>query len=202
MVGSLLVHAALLIASARSAAAVQARPAAEPARPRHPTGAFLLHAKYPLWSSYWPRSPAVQACFGEAVLDPGNPDAAALADEVAYRSHGLQTWVRFATDDGRAPESEEVREALFREGLSDCASLAQSTGWSGKGRVFVRVTRESPDRTLAQALPLDDESKDPGLLCCLRESQEVLSRGIEPGRTVRYTFQMRWGGVEIGPPPM
>lgn len=88
----------------------------------------------------------------------------------------------FVPDDGEHATRLEARAAAV------CATHAEQRGWSGRGRVFVRVDRRADGPAIATTTALDDETRDEALLCCLRQAQAPLVSVLEPGGTVRFVL--------------
>jgi hypothetical protein len=195
--GSLLAHAALLAASAGSSHALAG---SAPPREHHGSGAFFVHADlYQPGCFSWAPSNAVASCFDQTTLhDQGFATSHLRA--YGYEVDPHRSWERFPQPEGGAPEDQAITDEMLHSELRECTAVAARAGWSGEGRVFVRVTRETADTALVQALPLDGEANDPGLLCCLRNAQDALLRSMTPGQTERYVLS---GGPDftLTPPP-
>lgn len=96
----------------------------------------------------------------------------------------------------------EIDAALFHTSVVGCADVARTAGWSGSGRVFARVARGADGHARTQAWSLDDEARDPRLVCCLRESQALLAARVPPGQEVRYVMRFAAQGIELSPNPL
>lgn len=201
LLGSLLAHGVLLAASASIAPAPAAVSPAPHPRPRFPSGAFFVQAESHPHMCTFPPSEALAACFDRAALDarylftsPAEAYGYDAASQVTWR------WVRYPFMNVR--DAPDMAGSLLYEGLRECAETAKQAGWSGKGRVFVRVAYQPAGGVLAHVLPLDSEADHPGLLCCLRQSQVPLASAMRPGTTVRYTFTDSPERVTLTPPPL
>ncbi len=200
LVGSFLAHGAVLAASAMS---VSDPPAAElpPPRPRFHSGAFFVHAEVNPHMCTFPPSEALAACFDRSALD-ARPVFTSPTEAYGYDAHSSVTWSWVRYPFMNLGADSEMASALLDEGLRECAETAREAGWSGKGRVFVRVAYQPAGGVIAQVLPLDSEADHAGLLCCLRQSQSPLASAMRPGTTVRYTLTDGPEGVTLDPPPL
>ena len=200
VVGSFLAHGAVLAASAMS---VSDPPAAElpPPRPRFPGGAFFVHAELNSHMCTFPPSEALAACFDRSALD-ARPVFTSPTEAYGHDAHSSVTWSWVRYPFMNLGANNEMASALLDEGLRECAETAREAGWSGKGRVFVRVAYQPAGGVIAQVLPLDSEADHAGLLCCLRRSQSPLASAMRPGTTVRYTLTDGPEGVTLVPPPL
>lgn len=206
LLGSLLAHAALLGVSALSAAGGAAAHSQTAPRPRFHSGAFLVHAEsVPVGCDSRP-SEALTACFDRSTLD-ARYLFTSPSEAYGYDARSPVSWERvpfpfmvLGTDDR---SEREIAESMLEDDLGQCANTAREAGWSGKGRVFVRVGHEKDGGAVAQVLPLDSEADHPGLLCCVRKSQLALASAMRPGTTVRYTLtDDTSAGLTLTPPPL
>lgn len=215
LLGSLLGHAAVLIASAASPHSEAAAEAATEPGSDHAGGAFLFDpdprdntaagaqtAMTPL-SQYASGAFFVHADLWETGEDPYWPlpegvemcfdrtaieatgRRASTVEAYGYEAGAPRSWERFDWPEDFVLPDEEPEYSPFHNDLRSCTRTAVAAGWSGKGQVFVRVTSERRS-LLVQALPRDSEANHPGLLCCVRKSQVMLARYMSPGETVRY----------------
>lgn len=200
IVASLIVHGVVLTASALSASKAPP-PAEEDTASRFHTGAFVLHAEdFPVFCN-WPPPPEVADCFDRATL--------LKANYFAPRFNAYGTEATTLTTSTSIPyplnvyDDPETASYQLDESLRECARTAREGGWSGDGRVFVRVAQEKGKGVIAQALPLDEAANHPGLLCCLRHSQLPVASTMRPDSTVRYTFSTSTEqGITLSPPPL
>lgn len=200
LLGSLLAHAAILATSALSAP-TSANATSAPPRPHHAGGAFFVHAELYPGGCGFPPPESVTACFDRSVLDE-RVRFTSPAMAYGYAADPHVTWERIPFPLLSLPDGGDGAEWMLEEGLRECADTAKQAGWTGKGRVFVRVTYEAGGGALTQVLPLDSEADHPGLLCCLRKSQLPVASVMREGTTVRYTFTDGPEGISVTPPPL
>lgn len=198
ILSSLLVHAVVLTASALSASG--APPPEETEAARFHSGAFLLHAEdFPVFCNWPPPSPLI-GCFDRATLLQASyfaPAFGAYGTEATSPTTSTPIPYPFLNYD-----DPELAGYELEGSLNDCARTARLAGWKGEGRVFVRVTHRRGEGAIAQALPLDEASNHPGLLCCVRNSQLPLASTMKPGTTIKYTLSSPpEEGVTLTPPP-
>ena len=171
-------------------------PAAPSARPPHVgPSPFAFRVEDPWW--YHAPMPALRACFERETLEALHYG---LSNGLAhgYRAEQLSSWTAFESPG----EPDELSGELFHGSVVGCVDAAKSAGWSGRGRVHIRVLRGDDGRARAQAWPLDDEASSDRLLCCLRESQELLAPHIRRGKEARYVMSFSAGKVELKPNPL
>ena len=163
-------HVALLCGSALLwpvAAALQARVAPAPLRsPLAGSGAFYVQVE--LDQAWWPLPSAIQACYDRSTIQASGWDYFTTGTEAygyaAAQPATIRTW---GADHAQRFPDEAVAD------VESCMNMAHAAGWSGQGRVLVRVDRPRIGPPTSRAVALDDTARDPRLLCCLREAQET-----------------------------
>jgi hypothetical protein len=195
-VGSAFAHAVLMLVLPGEATEPTAAPSVEP--PHRGPSLFSMALEDPQAQRCpGPPMPALAACFEREALSAHDYR---LSPGVAYGALVEQpfSWRALAPTGGVA----DVDAALFHTSVAGCADVAKGAGWSGGGRVFVRVARGADGQARTQAWSLDDEARDPRLVCCLRESQALLAARVPPGQEVRYVMRFAAEGIELSPNPL
>jgi hypothetical protein len=96
-------------------------------------------------------------------------------------------WERIELSNLALPDRDSASR-LFRDAAFECAGNAAQTGWRGRGRVFVRVSRGEDGEAIATTAPLDDDARHDGLLCCLRQAQAPVVSRLRAGGAVRFVL--------------
>lgn len=207
--GSALVHAALVLSFSPALTEPALAAPSEPHQGVWPSP-FAFRTEDPLaHQAPGPPLPALQACFDRETLE----DLAyrlSPAGAYGYRAEQASSWsemeplVRFEQfyPEGSGELDEKASGDMFRSSLVACVQAAKGYEWRGTGRVNIRVLRRADGRARAQAWPLDAETSDPQLTCCLRESQELLAARVPPGKEAHYVMRFSDGRIELSPNPL
>lgn len=143
------------------------------------------------WSA-WPPPPWIQACFERTELvSPSYPFMSEydlpVTESYGYLRGATDGWARLDVSHYDPPPVDHAaREAAGA--VSDCINRAAQAGWSGRGRVFLRLERRGDGGAIATTTPLDADTDHDALLCCLRQAQESLAATLRPGGAYRFVL--------------
>nr|AYM54546.1 hypothetical protein [Racemicystis crocea] len=197
--GSLLVHVIALAALAKAPSPTLEDGRSDRGYDGFPK-AFVLHAQLMREIDSFPPSEAVQACFDQATVD---PEGAMLLDA---RSYGYATWDPGwisieAAPASPSPSEREGHERWLHGDAEACFNTAMGAGWSGSGRVAIRLMRRDERTVIAQTMAIDESASDPRLLCCLREMQAAVAPFVRLGAETRYSIHLGDEGIILSRNP-
>lgn len=183
--GSLLAHAALLVASAW-ADPPPAEPAPRPEeKPRGPS-LFVMH---PTLDVVWSPPPALEACFDARVIEATGERYQILWAEIrAWAPIRVETWQELETViyDRRG----EIRRFYLQEQAVTCAMAA---GYA-QGRLVLEVGKRRDGSTRVHVRGVVGAEREDELHCCLNHAAESLLPSLGPGEMLRYES---WHGATL-----